>query len=410
MTSVAAPAQTQSPSRGHRVEQIGLFALFAMAATIQFSIAIGQSFFAIAAICWVTRLITERETPAAPRFFWPLLAYAGATLVSAAFSANPAIGFADSKQLLLFLIVPITYRLLTGPHVHEKRPPDGHTNQRVANLLTLIMTVGAASAALGIFQYGLLHYDQLSQRPQGTLGHYMTYSGLLMLVVGVALARLLFAKDERLWPALVMPALIMALALTSTRSAWVGICVSAGVLLTLKDFRLLAVLPIVGAITFAAAGPAITHRLMSTFDSKDPTRRDRVAMLHEGELMVRAHPWVGVGPNMVEKLYSQYRVPEAVEQVNPHLHNVPVQIAAERGLPALAIWLTFIGVLAFDLLRLVRRPAARTAAAAAIAALVSMLAAGMFEYNFGDSEFLMLLLVLVTIPFAVQTPEDASHA
>ena len=27
-----------------------------------------------------------------------------------------------------------------------------------------------------------------------------------------------------------------------------------------------------------------------------------------------------------------------------------------------------------------------------------MLAAGLFEYNFGDSEFLMLLLVLVTLP------------
>jgi hypothetical protein len=29
-----------------------------------------------------------------------------------------------------------------------------------------------------------------------------------------------------------------------------------------------------------------------------------------------------------------------------------------------------------------------------------MLAAGMFEYNFGDSEFLMLFLVLITLPFA----------
>ena len=29
-----------------------------------------------------------------------------------------------------------------------------------------------------------------------------------------------------------------------------------------------------------------------------------------------------------------------------------------------------------------------------------MLAAGLFEYNFGDSEFLMLFLILVTLPFA----------
>ena len=31
-----------------------------------------------------------------------------------------------------------------------------------------------------------------------------------------------------------------------------------------------------------------------------------------------------------------------------------------------------------------------------------MVAAGMFEYNFGDSEFLMLFLVLVTLPYAAE--------
>jgi putative inorganic carbon (hco3(-)) transporter len=202
------------------------------------------------------------------------------------------------------------------------------------------------------------------------------------------------------WPALIMPALVMAVALTSTRMAWVGVCAAAAVLLMLKDFRLLAILPLVAAITFAAAGPSITHRLMSMFDAKDPTRRDRVAMLVEGAHMVRDHPLFGVGPNMVERVYEHYRVPDAVEPLNPHLHNVPMQIAAERGLPALAIWLTFVGVLARDLFRSFRSGRSRTLAAAAIAALVGMLAAGLFEYNFGDSEFLILFLLLVTLPFA----------
>jgi hypothetical protein len=37
-----------------------------------------------------------------------------------------------------------------------------------------------------------------------------------------------------------------------------------------------------------------------------------------------------------------------------------------------------------------------------LAAVVAMLTAGMFEYNFGDSEFLMLFLVLVTLPYAAE--------
>jgi O-antigen ligase len=395
----AAAAGREAPEAaapGQVVESLGVAALFGVAAFSQLSIAVAQSLLFIAVVCWAALLLTRRERIEVPAFFYPLLAYAGWTLLSAAVSPDPRTSLADCKQLTLFLIVPATYRLLNA--------------SRGPTLLTVVMSVGAAAAAYGIFQYGLLHYDELSRRPQGTLGHYMTYSGLLMLVITVALAKLLFDGRERAWTALVMPALLLGVALTSTRMAWVGVCVAAALLLLMKDFRLLAILPIVGAITFAAAGPAITERLLSMFDANDPTRRDRVAMLLEGRNMVRDHPLFGVGPNRIEAVYSQYRVPEAVEQVNPHLHNVPVQIAAERGLPALALWLGFIGMLAAGLWRRFRTIRPRTLPAAGLAALAGMLTAGLFEYNFGDSEFLMLFLLLVTVPFAAARSTSDTHA
>ena len=295
-------------------------------------------------------------------------------------------------------MVPLAFRFARG--------------DRASTVLFVIVSVGAASAAFGIIQYGILHYDHLGQRPRGTLGHYMTYSGLLMLVIGVALAQLLFGRRDRTWAALVMPALSVAVALTFTRSAWVGACAGAAVLLALKDFRLMATLPVVAAIFFAAAPSSVTARFVSIFDLKDPTNRDRIAMFRAGERMVADRPLVGVGPNMVQALYARYRDAEAVEQVNPHLHNVPMQIAAERGLPALALWVTFVAVALFDLGRGFRRgtlPA--VTAAAGLAAMVSMLAAGLFEHNFGDSEFLMLLLLVITLPFAAHgTPTDVARA
>jgi len=103
----------------------------------------------------------------------------------------------------------------------------------------------------------------------------------------------------------------------------------------------------------------------------------------------------------VEEVYPQYRVAQAVKEINPHLHNVPMQIAAERGLPALALWVAFLGVLCRDLFRRLRTVRPRTVAAAATAAIAGMLAAGLFEYNFGDSEFLMMFLLLITLPFTV---------
>jgi O-antigen ligase len=391
----AAPPHHETASLTERLELFGVLSLFGVAAFLQFSIAIAQLLLTFAVLFWLLLTLLGRERFEAPRFFWPLMAYAGITLVSAVFSSNRAASIVDSKQLVLFLLVPITYRLLT--------------NRRTSLMLTVVMSLGGASAAFGIFQYGLLHFDQLSQRPQGTLGHYMTYAGLLMLVIGIALAKLLFGRGERLWAALLMPALVMAVALTSTRTAWVGVCAAAAVLFMLKDFRLLAILPILAAITFAAAGPTITHRLMSTFDRNDPTRLDRLAMVREGGRMVRAHPLVGVGPNMVKERYAEYRDSGAIKEVNPHLHNVPVQIAAERGLPALAIWITFISVLTADLWRLFRTGENRVLVATALAAVASMLTAGMFEYNFGDSEFLMLFLVLVTVPFAALRPSTESN-
>lgn len=125
-----------------------------------------------------------------------------------------------------------------------------------------------------------------------------------------------------------------------------------------------------------------------------------MAMLQAGVAMVADYPLTGVGPDQVKAIYPAYRVPWAVNPSNPHLHNVPMQIAAERGLPALAVWVGFVIVLLAGLWRLFRRRRHLALTTAALGAVVAMLAAGMFEYNFGDSEFLMLLLVIVTLPFA----------
>jgi O-antigen ligase len=369
---------------GEGLEHAGALALMAMAGALQFSIAIAQILLAVALLCWAAMLVIRRERLTAPAFFLPLAVYAGVTLVSAAFSSDPRTSFVDCKQLVLFLIVPAVYRLVQA---HQTR-----------TVITVVLTCAAISAAVGVIQFGILHYDQLSQRPQGTLGHYMTYSGLLMTVIAIAVARLLFDSSDRTWAALVLPALAVAVALTSTRSAWVGVCAAVALLFALKDFRLFAILPIVAAVFFALAPGMITKRFVSMFDNKDPTRIDRLAMVHEGERMIAARPLTGVGPNMVEQRYADYRGDDAVNKINPHLHNNPLQIAAERGLPALAIWLWFIVAVCRDLQQRFATGSQRFLAAAALASVIALLTAGLFEYNFGDSEVLMLFLIVVTLP------------
>jgi len=368
-----------------RLQRIGFGALIGFVAALQFSIALANVFFGLAALMWLLRLASGRTKFEAPMFFLPLAAYAAATLISAAFSSDPRAGFVDSKQLVLFLIVPIVYDLACG--------------QKAPFVVQVIISVGAVSAAVGVIQYGVLHYDNLGRRAQGALGHYMTYSGLLMLVVCAACARALFTRD-RAWPLLMMPALVAALAASFSRSAWVGTCAGVAFLLLLKDFRLMAVMPVAAALFLVLAPPRITERFYSMFDPHDTTRLDRVAMLHVGERMISAYPLTGVGPTMVETRYREFLASNEDQHVNPHLHNVPMQIAAERGLPAFAVWLWLVGALVYGLVKRLHLSDGRFLAATALSCIIAMLAAGQFEYNFGDSEFLMLFLVLMTLPFA----------
>jgi O-antigen ligase len=373
-------------------ERIGFLSLLGFVSALQFSIAIANIFLAVALLMWVLHIANRREFDV-PSFFVPLAAYGAITLVSAAFSTDPRASFVDSKQLVLFLIVPMVYEFAGG----AKAPL----------VLQIIISVGAISAAVGIIQYGVLQFDNLGRRPQGALGHYMTYSGLVMLVTCAATARILFSRD-RLWPLLMMPALLVALALTFTRSAWIGACAGIAFLLLLKDFRLMAVMPVIAALFLVLAPPRITERFYSMFDARDPTSIDRVTMLKVGTRMTTAHPLTGVGPTMVEERYREYLASSEPQHVNPHLHNVPMQIAAERGLPALAIWIWFVVALVAGLIRRLKVPDVRFLAATALSGIIAMLAAGQFEYNFGDSEFLMLFLVLMTLPYARLPAADAS--
>jgi O-antigen ligase len=376
-------------------ERVTFWLLLAFVAALQMSIAAANVLLALTFVCWVTMLVRTRTRPSAPMFFVPLVGYAIATLISSAFSFDPRESFIDDRQLLLFALVPMVFEIARG--------------RRAATVIDVLVSVGAASAAYGIVQYAVLHYDNLGRRPEGALTHYMTYSGILMLVVCAAAARLIFGSRDRVWPALVMPALVVALALTLTRNAWIGTSIAVATLFLLKDFRLMALAPFAVAGLFFLAPTSVTDRLTSTFSAKDPASQDRIAMLEIGTRITRDFPLTGVGPNMVPRVYARYRPDYAVNPVNPHLHNVPMQIMAERGIPALLVWAVFVVTLSIGLLRLFRNGPSLLAATG-LAAVVAMVAAGLFEYNFGDSEFLMTFLVLVTLPFAAARGADSARA
>jgi O-antigen ligase len=371
------------------LERVARAALFASLGLVLFKLSAAQILFGVAALAWLSLTLTEREHPPLPAFLWPLLAYGALTVVSAFMSADRTTSLIDLKQLILYLIVPMVMRFAAGRHAMTS--------------LNLIIAAGAAAAVIGVVEGTAIHqFGDLANRPSGSLSHYMTYSGVIMLVLCAAAARLILGQGARIWPAVAVPALAVALAATLSRNAYVGAVVGVGCLLVARSAKLLLVIPIVLGLAFLV--PQVRARALSAFDLSDDSNRDRVQMWGIGARIVRDHPLVGVGPDQVMVVYPKYRPADAVHPVNIHLHNVFIQIAAERGLPALAAWLTFIGVATAGLLRQMRRGPSRALGGAGVAAIAAMLTAGLFEHNFGDSEFLMLFLGLITLPYAARLP------
>ncbi|HEY0590200.1 MAG TPA: O-antigen ligase family protein, partial [Thermoanaerobaculia bacterium] len=108
--------------------------------------------------------------------------------------------------------------------------------------------------------------------------------------------------------------------------------------------------------------------------------------------MIRDHPLFGVGPGNVKEVYPLYRKDDAPRFTVPHLHSNPVQIWAERGILALVAWILLIALFLREAIRLRRAGGSRPWLDGGIAAAVALTVAGLFEFNFGDTEVLLTML------------------
>jgi O-antigen ligase len=364
---------------------IVLFLLFSM-----ISISLIQIALSLAFLSWLILHIKQKNWPRFPSFFWPLVLYCVLSLISSFRSVNPKVSLIDSRELLLFLIVPITFTAISS----EK-------NLKLANYALLISA--CASALFALFTF--LFIAEPGERILGFMGHWMTQAGLLLLFCSFALGLFLLSKNGSrfLWAggcALSAAALV----LTLTRSAWIGLAFAATVVLVFYKPKALILIPVIISLFFLLSPQHVKRRALSIFSKRHYSNAQRIEYFHAGIQIIKEKPFFGTGPCTVDLVFQnpKYGLSELAKR-NVHLHSNIIQIGAERGIPALLAWLAFIGWAFFALLRLLRdkNPALRPVTVGALAALVGLFVAGFFEYNFGDSEITVMFLYLITIPFAL---------
>jgi O-antigen ligase len=199
-----------------------------------------------------------------------------------------------------------------------------------------------------------------------------------------------------------------AIVISRTRSAWLGALAGLAVVAILRAPRTLWLL----AATLAALAIVRPQTVVDRLTITDASSVDRYYMWQAGVDMIRDRPVFGQGPGTILSRYPLYRGPEAPNTQAPHLHDNALQIAAERGIPCLGFWLWWIASAMGDAYREWRRPqsALRWAAGAALAGITAMMVAGLFEYNFGDSEVLLFILAVAALPYALRRERQSTIA
>ncbi|HYR71904.1 MAG TPA: O-antigen ligase family protein [Candidatus Acidoferrum sp.] len=379
------------------------------------SITLSETALTLLTLLWLWRL-RDPEARAAARWpLWqPVVAFSAVSLVSALASGHPVTALGACKGLLLVAALYVTVDVLAGPQ-------DGH------RFLSALLVVATVAAAVGVLQtvvcpgpaadYGspawLYHR---CNRARGFFSIYMTLAGVLSLVLLANLPRLLPGARLPRWPTLPWLVSLVGLLATYTRGAWMGFVV--GVLALIPATRkgrwlLLGGLIVLGLTTLA--GPQhLRQRFLTMGDPDDPTVKERVYMWRSGLTMWRQHPVLGVGPGGVKREYASYALPEAVKKRTGHVHNTPLQILVERGVLGLAAWVWIWAAFYWKALSVLRRlpenaGPERALVIGSLAAIVAFLVGGFSEYNFGDSEVVMVAWALMALPWAVTAKERAPH-
>lgn len=329
--------------------------------------------------------------------FYPLTLFAAVSTLSALAAPRSIHSFGENALWLKILLFP------TAIFLFREVPGSRQVSVRA------LMGFGVFSSAFGLVQYFALGQRDLDHRITGPAAHVMTLSGLLLPVSLLALA--LWIHDRKNgWLALVTVLTTFALLITFTRSAWLGWMMAVAVLLISKRPRVLIWAVPLAILALSLLPLSVFGRVASSFDTRQSSNLDRIRMFEAGVEMIKDYPLLGVGPANVKEIYPLYRKHDAPRFRIPHLHNNLVQLWAERGVLAPLAYLLLLALFLRECFRSWSGPNSRYAEAG-VAVTVGLAAAGLFEFNFGDTEvFWALLDVMAIVVAALETGSRPNEA
>ncbi len=336
------------------------------------------------------------------------LLYIAAEIVSSAFSVDPVDSFTNMKRVFLIGVVYLSAFSF-------------RSRNRILVVLGLLGVLGAATviaeaASLQVVG-GMIQRPAMFQMP-------MTEGGIRMLIILALIPFSLSPSVPTRWRiglAAAVVVLIAGLLISQTRSAWVAFVAGVIVIGLLGDRRVFAGLALLLALFVVFAPADLQDRAMSIVELHDrggfvadsvtttaESNVSRFQMITTGWRMFLDRPVFGWGDIGLRNYYSTYVTP-MTQGEGGHLHNNLMEALVTLGAPGFCAVL-YLFAMMFVVMRRAARGAAKGSFRAALttgilAAYAGFHVLGLFEYNFGDHEVMVLVWFLTGLAVAAPATE-----
>jgi hypothetical protein len=210
---------------------------------------------------------------------------------------------------------------------------------------------------------------------------------LVALLLRVAAPKTQDARGLLTFATIYLPLLLSALLLNLKRGPWLGVMLGIGVLCFLFARKFLTII-IGAAFITALAVPPIRERLAVSYEHFTISGGRSTIWRIGGDLISQYPLGIGYHNSGIMRQFS-FEIPPELK----HFHNNLINIAAESGILTVGIFVWFM----YAVLRAsLRRPLSGLHVAIGCA-IISWQTAGLVEYNFGDSEVMIIVWMMLGI-------------
>jgi O-antigen ligase len=271
------------------------------------------------------------------------------------------------------------------------------------------------SRARNLSELGMQVETDRPARARSFYSHYVTYAAVLQLLGCLVFGLWLSHRGRSALSSTVFAGLLVAfgiaLGMTLTRAAWLAFAFGCVVELCffLKNWTKTLIIPAI--LILAVVGTTLAARQwrrMGLVALNDPGTDYRLLMWRDGIKLIEAHPWFGVGMNVVRDDPFRYEL-QAYRKygVFLHFHSTPIEIGVELGLLVLGAWIALMAAYWLMLARLVTRsrklddPFPYGLSLGILGATSAFLVSCVVHYDFGDSVVVFLFWFLAGLALAL---------